>query len=214
MTSLDGLRNHARRNPPPDGYRDVLAAGKRRQRRALAGVLGSAAIIGVAIPVALASTGDRQSLVVEEGNLPVTGSTPTPISTSPDCPRFGSPPGGGFAIVEYVDFLQALGRNYIAGLGHMDTITNNDLGSQVLVVRCSIAAVNNTTHQVPLEPFRDGDAAYLAPGTPVYSVHGWPISCRLAARRVDGALHVYLAYQPNTRVATPEACALRAANTG
>lgn len=126
---------------------------------------------------------------------------------TPGCPPPKAQPGGGYAAVDYVDFLQANGRNYISGLVQTPSITNAQLGRAVLKVRCSYAAVSGSTGQVFGQP-RDGDAAYLAPGTTVFEVRGWPITCRLAAVQ-DHRLHVYLAYQQNTRVATAAPCALR-----
>ena len=61
---------------------------------------------------------------------------------------------------------------------------------------------------MPAAPFRDGDAAFLTPGTLAYAVTGWPTTCRLAASH-DGRLHVYLAYRQHTPRVTPEPCALR-----
>jgi hypothetical protein len=123
------------------------------------------------------------------------------------CPDPQSPPGGGRAAVDYVDFLQANGRNYIADLGgNRLTIRPTDLGRVALQVRCSYAAVNDATGLVFGKP-RDGDAAFLAPGTNVYGVRGWPPLCRLAAMH-DHEWHVYLAYRPDATVATAEPCAL------
>jgi hypothetical protein len=58
---------------------------------------------------------------------------------------------------------------------------------------------------------RDGDAAFLTPGTPVYAIHGWPPRCRLAATH-DGRLYVYLAQLPEASIATTAGCALRNAS--
>jgi len=126
---------------------------------------------------------------------------------APGCPPAHAPPGGGQAAVDYVDFLQANGRNYIADLaGNRVRISPSDLGPVALQVRCSYAAVNDATGLVLGEP-RDGDSAFLAPGTRVYTVRGWSPLCRLAAMH-DHVLLVYLAYRPDVKVATPEPCAL------
>jgi hypothetical protein len=109
--------------------------------------------------------------------------------------------------VDYVDFLQANGRNYIAGLTRVPPITSTDLGAHVLTVRCSFSELNHRTDQMTPQP-RDGDAAFLTPGTPVYSIRGWSPECRLAAHE-PGQLHVFLAYRTGGKVATPESCALR-----
>lgn len=147
-----------------------------------------------------------------------TGARPAPVAVSPaDSTRFPdpaggctpglSPPGGGRAAVDYVDFLQANGRQYVAGLaGTRLTISPSDLGPPVLQVRCSVAAANDATGLVFGKP-PDGYSAFLAPGTTVYGVRGWSPLCRLAAMH-DHELHVYLAYRAATDVATVEPCAL------
>jgi hypothetical protein len=135
--------------------------------------------------------------------------TSTPVSTtSPtaaDCPPTVTPKGGGSASVDYVDFVQANGRTYIAGLPRVRSLGSTHLGVRVLTVRCSYSELNDRTHQMTSQP-RDGDAAFLTPGTPVYSIRGWSPNCRLAARE-HGQLHVFFAYRPGGKVATPERCA-------
>lgn len=149
---------------------------------------------------------------------PVAVPTPRPASTpspsaglarpmSADCPKLSAARGLSFAAVDYVDFLQANGRNYIAGLHRVPPVTGADIGARVLWVRCSFSKLNEATGQVPPKP-RDGDAAFLAPGTAVYAIRGWPPACRLAASH-DGRLYVYLSYQPGGHVATPERCSLQ-----
>jgi hypothetical protein len=130
-----------------------------------------------------------------------------PAELARGCPPALSPPGGGMAAVDYVDFLQANGRQYISGLGRKGpSISPAELGPVVLQVRCSYSAANDATGLVFGKP-RDGDAAFLAPGTNVYEVRGWSPLCRLAAMH-DHELTVYLAYRADTHVATPEPCAL------
>ena len=116
--------------------------------------------------------------------------------------------GSGSAAVDYVDFIQAFGRQYIAGLTRRAiTARPADLGAVVLRSRCSLSALNDRTHKAP-GAARDGDTAFLKAGTPIYAVNGWPTGCRLAARS-DGQLKVYLAYLPNASHAAPRPCALR-----
>jgi hypothetical protein len=141
---------------------------------------------------------------------------PSPSTTAPqasggqaraDCPPTSRPKGGGFATIDYVDFVQANGRNYIADLHPVPAITRADLGPRVLTVRCSFSQLNERTGMMTPQP-RDGDAAFLTPGTQVYAIRGWSPKCRLAASH-DSQLHVYLAYRPGSRVAAPEACGLQ-----
>jgi hypothetical protein len=138
-------------------------------------------------------------------------STPSPSAgsgrpMSADCPKL-SARGRSVTHLDYVDFVQANGRNYVADLYRVPPITGAEIGDRVLLVRCSFSKLNQATGQVTPEP-RDGDAAFLTPGTAVYAIRGWSPACRLAASH-DGRLHVYLAYQLGGRVATPEPCSLK-----
>ena len=152
----------------------------------------------VVAPIADATKAPSPAASVSGSDQPTMG---------PGCPATHVPPGGGSAAVHYVDFLQANGRNYIAGLGPARKEAEPKLGREVLRVRCAYAPVNDATGQVFGTP-RDGDSAYLTTGTPVFAVSGWPTTCRLAAK-LEHHVHIYLAYRPKTQVATPEPCALR-----
>ena len=91
-------------------------------------------------------------------------------------PARGCPPGGPLATVDYVDFLQANGRQYLSGLsGNKLTVSPASLGPAALQVRCSYAAANHATGRALGMP-RDGDSAYLAAGTTVYEVRGCAVS--------------------------------------
>ena len=157
-----------------------------------------------------------------------TGSSGGPAGASPSAP--GSPiargaPGpfahcpivdsvdGTYAAVDYVDFVQAFGRQYLDSRVPTDIsgslrpgATRADLGRVVLRSRCSFSEFNDRTHKNPGEP-HDGDTGFLPAGTPIYTVHGWSKHCRLAAEH-DGRLHVYLALRAGTDHARPRYCAL------
>jgi len=144
-----------------------------------------------------------------EARTPVTqpGST-TPVQRvdAESCPKVLS--GNGYAAVDYVDFVQALGHNYIADLGgHSIGATRADLAQVVLHSRCSFSALNDRTHKEPGKA-RDGDTGFLRPGTPIYALKGWSPECRLAAEH-DGRVHVYLAMEARSATAKARACALR-----
>src|SRR3954469_721275 len=136
-----------------------------------------------------------------------------PSSTAPvqrvdaeSCPKVSS--GGGYAAVDYVDFIQAMGINYVADLGGRRVeATRADLGPVVLHSLCSFSALNDRTHKDPGKA-RDGDTAFLPPGTPIYALKGWSEKCRLAAEH-DGRVHVYLAMDDHAATAKARACALR-----
>jgi hypothetical protein len=156
--------------------------------------------------ILLASAGGHAAATPAATGVLVSPAGATDSAKQPEPARGCPPPVSGPAAVDYVDFLQANGRNYIADFGVGLRVSPPDLGTVVLRVRCSYAAVNNATGMVSGPP-RDGDAAFLTPGTKVYNLRGWSPLCRLAAVH-DQAWHVYLAYQPDTEVATPEPCAL------
>jgi hypothetical protein len=144
-----------------------------------------------------------------------TGGGSTPGGTAPsrtalpaefaDCPPVRHTES--HAAIDYVDFVEAFGEQYVAGLGARPLrVRRAGLGRVVLQSRCSLSKLNDRTQLVP-EPSRDGDTAFLEPGTPIYAVNGWSTRCRLAARS-SGRLVAYLAMQPNARHATPRHCAL------
>jgi len=124
-------------------------------------------------------------------------------STGEDCP---SVQGSGYAAIDYVDFINAFGQQYVAGLGRRPVeVKRSDLGQVVLQSRCSFSALNDRTHKSPGEP-RDGDTGFLAPGTPIYAIAGWSTRCRLAAQSPTGLVS-FLALEPNAKHARPRACA-------
>ncbi len=133
-------------------------------------------------------------------------STPTTAPASPsiraDCPPIAS--GAPVADVDYVDFLQARGAQYVADLGP-PVFTPANLGAAQLRVRCSFSRLNAQTQRLTPKP-GDGDSAYLPAGTPVYAIDGWSPRCRLAAKH-GGRWHVYLATQPKAAHTTPKPCA-------
>jgi hypothetical protein len=115
--------------------------------------------------------------------------------------------GQGYAAVDYVDFVQAFGHQYLADFGGriIATATRSDLSEVVLRSRCSFSALNDRTHKDPGRA-RDGDTGFLPPGTPIYAIKGWSHECRLAAEH-EGRLRVYVASQDHAAFATPRPCA-------
>jgi hypothetical protein len=144
---------------------------------------------------------------------PPASSPPTsPSAAAEDCPDVTGADGYAAAI-DYVDFVQAFGRQYVVSTNSTNTsgrfepeLTRKDLGRVVLRSKCSFSALNDRTQKSPGEP-HDGDTGFLPPGTAIYAVHGWSKHCQLAAEH-DGRMHVYLAYRNDTKVATPRNCAL------
>lgn len=156
-----------------------------------------AAVIGLAAASGCAAGGQAAA----EG-------PPTPPGTARVVPAGCGdiPLTGGRTIVDYADFVQAHGTTYIAGLRGRRTVSSDDLGDVQFRVRCSLSELNEQTHRIP-HAVRDRDAAFLAHRTPVYAIHGWSPTCRLAAKH-DGQWHVYLAYGPGPDGIVAKKCAL------
>lgn len=132
---------------------------------------------------------------------------PSATAAGPLCPP-STDRGDGMAAVDFVDFVHAFGQQYVAGLGSPPASGDADrLGRTVLVSRCAFSAYNDRTHRAP-GPARDGDTAFLAPGTPIHAYDGWPVRCVLAAV-VDGGVRVYRALRPGTDHAELRPCAVR-----
>lgn len=112
------------------------------------------------------------------------------------------------AIVDYIDFIQAFGRQYDAGYvgSRPIRVRKSQLGEIALRSTCSLSALNDRTGSAPGPP-RDGNTAFLPVGTPIYAIHGWSTDCRLAARS-GGMLRAYLAIRTDTRHIKPRACAV------
>lgn len=70
-------------------------------------------------------------------------------------------------MIDYVDFVQALGRQYVNMQRSKPTVVPRErVGSQVGVVKCRLDGSSAGPGYRP----RDGDAGFLAPRTPVYRV--------------------------------------------
>jgi hypothetical protein len=97
----------------------------------------------------------------------------------------------GHAAVDYVDFLQANQRQYLASIPAHEKSRKVAIATLQFRVRCDFSQLNDRTHRATPRPV-DGDAGFLRAGTAVYSIKRWPPSCRLAARQ-DGRWRVYVA---------------------
>lgn len=121
------------------------------------------------------------------------GSSVTPPSSSAPTSACHntSPKGNAMVMIDWVDFVQLDGRQYIAGLdGAVTSIGPSQLGAVVGRVTCQLSALKFSKEPGPSV---DGDAAFLAIGTEVRAIQGFERSCRVAAR-IDGANRVYLAH--------------------
>lgn len=102
----------------------------------------------------------------------------------------GPSPGGGCRNVQidWVDFVQVGSTQYVAGLDPQTTVAEAELGPVVAHVKFKL---DGNVCDPGYRP-KDGDAAFLDPGTPVFAVTGHPASRLLAARR-NGRLVAYVA---------------------
>lgn len=91
-------------------------------------------------------------------------------------------------IIDYVDFVQHDGIRYLVPFGNVGRpLTEADLGPALFTVKRSLEELQQQgTHVLP----QDDDAAFLSPGTPVYTVLGYPATFRLAAHH-DNRLLLY-----------------------
>ena len=90
--------------------------------------------------------------------------------------------------IDWVDFVQIGSTQYLAGLEGSPTLQETDLGPVFAHVRYKVSGNVCDPSYRP----KDGDAAFLDPGTPIYQVDGHPPSQLLAARH-DGRIVAYVA---------------------
>src|SRR5262249_14829632 len=95
--------------------------------------------------------------------------------TRAGCPLGRLLPHGGAIAIDYVDFLRFGGRMYIATPRSVKTA---GLGRVIAHVRCSLAAEENQRRAEPA--LTDLTASFLAAGSAVYRLRGYPPGCRLA----------------------------------
>ncbi|HEX2681718.1 MAG TPA: hypothetical protein VHQ03_10540 [Candidatus Dormibacteraeota bacterium] len=107
------------------------------------------------------------------------------------CQYPGSTHGCSNVQIDWVDFIQIGSTQYVAEPGGPTGLQESDLGPVVARVKFKVAG--NVCD--PNYKLKDGDAAFLEPGTPIYQVNGQPPAKALAAHR-DGRLVAYMAKVP------------------
>ena len=103
-------------------------------------------------------------------------------------------PGGSSSCntsIDWVDFIQVGSTQYVAGLQPPTVLQETDLGPVYAHVKFKVSG--NICD--PNYRLKDGDAAFLDAGTPIYQVNGQPPSKQLAAR-FNGQIVVYGAMAP------------------
>jgi hypothetical protein len=96
------------------------------------------------------------------------------------------------AQIDWVNFIQVGTTQYVAGLTQSPTVLQeSDLGPVFAHVKFKVSG--NVCD--PSYRLKDGDAAFLDAGTPIYQVNGQPPAQQLAAR-FSGQIVVYKAIAP------------------
>ena len=109
------------------------------------------------------------------------------------CQLPGSSAGCTTTQIDWVDFIEVGSTQYVAGLaGQPTTLAESDLGP--IVARVKFKVDGNVCD--PSYRPKDGDAAFLDPGTPIYQVNGHAPSELLAARR-GGEILAYKSMPPS-----------------
>ena len=93
--------------------------------------------------------------------------------------------------IDWIDFVQVGQTQFVAGTGNPPAIQESDLGPVILKVKFKVEGNVCDPHYKT----KDGDAAFLDVGTPVYQVNGHPPSELVAARR-DGSIVAFQAFKP------------------
>ena len=104
---------------------------------------------------------------------------------------FGGPGSGCSNVaIDWVDFINVGSTQYVAGITQAPaTLQERDLGQVVAHVKFKVDGNVCDPHYQP----KDGDAAFLDPGTPIYEVKGKPTTTLLAARR-NGEIVAFAAF--------------------
>ena len=104
------------------------------------------------------------------------------------------PPGAApscSAQIEWVNFIQVGSTQYVAGPQTATALPESDLGPVYAHVKFKVSG--NVCD--PNYRLKDGDAAFLDAGTPIYRVSGQPPGEELAAR-FTGSILIYRARTP------------------
>jgi hypothetical protein len=95
------------------------------------------------------------------------------------------------ASIDWVNFIQVGSTQYVAGLTPPGDLQATDLGPVYAHVKFKVSGnVCDANYRL-----KDGDAAFLDPGTPIYPVNGHPPSQELAAH-FNGSIVAYPAMPP------------------
>jgi hypothetical protein len=97
------------------------------------------------------------------------------------------------AQIDWINFIEVGSTQYLAGPQAPSALQESELGPVYTHVKFKVSG-----HVCdPAYRLKDGDAAFLDPGTPVDQVNGHPVSEELAAR-FNGQLLLYKAVAPQS----------------
>lgn len=184
----DALTDTTRGPRPPDEPIGWVQARVRRQRRnRVSGAAAALAVGGIAAAaLVLPGSGDGPSESIVASPPPAAVATTAPSTGGPaaQCPGPSTN-----RIIDYVPFLALKGRQYLdEGPAPADAQT----GAVVGVVQCRLVDSNGRSG-VP----RNGDAAFLTPGTEVLEAVGFDEAFRVLAQDpLDGKLHRFEISRP------------------
>jgi hypothetical protein len=108
------------------------------------------------------------------------------------CQLPGSPSSCN-AQIDWVNFIQVGSTQYVAGPESPNVLQTSDLGPVYAHVKFKVSG--NVCD--PSYRLKDGDAAFLEVGSPIYQVNGQPPGTRLAAR-FSGQIVLYRAMAPTS----------------
>ena len=111
----------------------------------------------------------------------------TALALASACQLPGSHPSCHTSI-DWVTFVEVGSTQYVAGPASPSVLQEGDLGPVYANVKFKVSG--NVCD--PSYRLKDGDAAFLDPGTPIYQVNGHPPSEQLAAR-FNGSILLYQA---------------------
>jgi hypothetical protein len=94
--------------------------------------------------------------------------------------------------IDWVNFVQVQSTQYVAGPGTPLILQESELGAVYMRVKAKLSGHICDPGYRP----KDGDAAFLDPGTPVYQLNGYPPAERLAAH-FNGQLVLYTPVGPS-----------------
>lgn len=98
----------------------------------------------------------------------------------------GCASGGGPAEIDWADFVRVDGVTYEADSVYGARLKESDIGDEFARTRCKLSDVVADPNYVS----RDGDAAYLEPGTPLFEIEQYDPSFRVAVER-EGEWTIY-----------------------